>query len=271
VKPIGFIIHKGDYYLALFIMVAMLMVACTPDAIATPIPTLAISPIPPTNTPFPPTETPTPEPRLSPLDLTTATPQDEASRLSALVQADVQTRLEADELVEDVTIIPMRWEDSPTLGCESPTVPSANIRRVDGYWVLVTAGERIFDYHTNQGQLLVLCAIYTTRDMPVDVRQLIDPLAVELVALAQRRLANQFDILERRVKPIEITPYQWTDTSLGCPDPNQTYVDQVIKGYRLVMQVGEALYAFHTDSEKIVPCPLGREVLPIAGESTPTS
>lgn len=249
----------------------MLMVACTPEGASTPIPTLPISPIPATYTPPPATETPTPEPRLSPSDLMTATPQDDSSRLLALIQTDVQMRLDVEELVEDVTITPMRWEDSATLGCESPTVLSANIRRIDGYWVLVTAGERVFDYHTNQEQLLVLCAIYTTRDMPVDVRQLIDPLAVELVALVQRRLANQFDILERRVKPIEITPYQWSDTSLGCPDPNQTYVEQVIEGYRLVMQVGDALYAFHTDSEKIVPCALGQEVLPLESENTPTA
>jgi len=248
-----------------------MIVGCTPEGASTPIPTLPISPIPPTNTPLPPTETPTPEPRLSPSDLFTPTPQDASVRLAGLVQADVQTRLSENELVEDITIVPMRWEDTPTLGCDSVIPTSANIRRVDGYWILVTAGEQVYDYHTNQGQLLVLCAIYTTHDMPVDVRQLIDPLAVELVMLAQRRLATQYDILERRVKPIEITPYTWSDTSLGCPDPRQTYVEQTIEGYRLVMQVGDALYAFHTDSEKIVPCPLGQEILPIEAESTPTA
>jgi len=249
----------------------LMIVGCTPEGVSTPIPTLPISPISPTNTPLPPTETATPEPRLSPSDLITPTPQDASLRLSALVQADVQTRLNLDELVEDVTIFPMRWEDSPTLGCDSATPTSANIRRVDGYWILVTAGEQVYDYHTNQAQLLVLCAIYTTHDIPVDVRQLIDPLAVELVMLAQRRLAAQYDILERRVKLIEITPYTWSDSSLGCPDPRQTYVAQTIEGYRLVMQVGDALYAFHTDSEKIVPCPLGQENLPIQADSTPTS
>jgi len=272
VKPLYCIKRKGEQSFALVVIVILFMiVGCTPEGASTPIPTLPISPIPPTNTPLPPTETPTPEPRLSPSDLFTPTPQDASVRLAGLVQADVQTRLSENELVEDITIVPMRWEDTPTLGCDSVIPTSANIRRVDGYWILVTAGEQVYDYHTNQGQLLVLCAIYTTHDMPVDVRQLIDPLAVELVMLAQRRLATQYDILERRVKPIEITPYTWSDTSLGCPDPRQTYVEQTIEGYRLVMQVGDALYAFHTDSEKIVPCPLGQEILPIEAESTPTA
>ncbi|MDX2076081.1 MAG: hypothetical protein SFZ02_06595 [bacterium] len=245
----------------------LMIVGCTPEAPATPIPTLSISPIPATNTPFPATETPTPEPRLSPADLVSATAQDPSVQISRFIQADVQTRIAEGEIIEDVTILPMRWENSPTLGCEPSE--SSNVRRIEGFLVLVTAGEQVYEYHTDQAQLLVLCVIYPTRDMPVDIRLLIDPLAVELVALAQRRLATEFDILERRVRPIEIIPYSWVDSSLGCPDPRQTYTPQVIDGYRMVMQVGEALYAFHTDNEQIRPCPDGQEVLPIEAEITP--
>jgi hypothetical protein len=258
---------KGERCFALFMIVGLLMMGCTPDLASTPIPTLSISPIPPTATPLPPTSIPTQEPRLSPADLVNATPQSPSERLSRLVLADVQTRLSAGEIIEDVTIVPMRWEESPTLGCNSSASP--NVRRTDGFWMLVTAGEQVYDYHTNVSQLLVLCNIYPLGDVPVDIRLLIDPLVMELVALAQRRLATQFDILDRRVKPIEITPYTWSDTSLGCPEPRQTYVPQQIDGYRLVMQVGEALYAFHTDSEQIRPCPDGQEDLPIDIEMTP--
>lgn len=263
------IIRKGEHRFALLMLIVSLFVGCTPDPISTPIATLPLSPVLPTSTSLPPTETPTVEPRLSPADLTTPTPQDSSAQILNFVRNDMQMRLNSGDIIEDITIVPMRWEQSSTLGCDPSTLP--NIRRIDGFWVLVTAGEQVYDYHTDTGQLLVLCAIYPTHNLPVDVRLLIDPLAVELVALAQRRLATQFDIIERRVLPIEITPYTWSDTSLGCPDPRQTYVEQTIDGFRMVLQVGDALYAFHTDSERIAPCPLGQEVLPsdISAESTP--
>lgn len=252
---------KGERRFALLSLIALFLVACMPESVRTPIATLPLSPVLPTATPAPPTNTPTVEPRLSPADLITPTPLDPSAQMLEFVRSDVKTRLAMGDIIEDITIVPMRWEASPTLGCESSSTASS-VRRVDGFWVLVTAGEQVYDYHTDTRQLLVLCAIYSTKNLPVDIRLLIDPLALELVSLAQRRLAAQFDILERRVRPVQITPYTWSDTSLGCPDPRQTYIPQTIDGFRIVLQVGEALHAFHTDSERIVSCPLGREVLP---------
>lgn len=248
-------------------LLVVILVGCTSSSNNLSVATLPLSPVIPTDTPAL-TDTPTIQPRLSPADLVSPTPSDTSAQILNFVRDDMRSRLTNGDIIEDIVIVPMRWEESPTLGCDPS--PSGNIRRTDGFWVLVTAGEQVYDYRTNTGQLLVLCAIYPTNHLPVDVRLLIDPLAVELVALAQRRLATQFDIIERRVRPVEITPYTWSDTSLGCPAPRQTYVEQTIDGFRLVLQVGDVLYAFHTDSERIVPCPLGQEVLPIDTQSEAT-
>lgn len=89
-----------------------------------------------------------------------------------------------------------------------------------------------------------------------------DPVAAQLVALVRRRLADELDLPESRIRVVSVTPYTWTDSSLGCPNPDQQYVPVVIEGYRIEASAGERAYVFHTDSERLSPCEAGRERLP---------
>lgn len=89
-----------------------------------------------------------------------------------------------------------------------------------------------------------------------------DPVAAELVALAQRRVAQELNLPTRRVRVIEVKPFVWPDISLGCPEPGETYLAGDIDGYRLVLEVGDVQYIFHTDFDRVVPCDLTNEKLP---------
>ncbi len=42
-------------------------------------------------------------------------------------------------------------------------------------------------------------------------------------------------------------PVQWSDTSLGCPQPGQDYAQVVTPGYLFTLAVGDATYNVHTD------------------------
>jgi len=97
----------------------------------------------------------------------------------------------------------------------------------------------------------------------------VDPVAAELVRLAQRVLAARLDLPLRRVSWVEVEAYRWWDTSLGCPATGQTYSSVDVPGYRIVLQAGDALYAFHSDAERLFPCAQGAEVL--TPPPTPTS
>lgn len=89
-----------------------------------------------------------------------------------------------------------------------------------------------------------------------------DPVAAQLAALVRRRLAEELDLLETRIRVLEITAFTWSDSSLGCPLPGQEYVPVVVEGYRIEAAAGDRTYVFHTDSERITPCEAGRERLP---------
>jgi hypothetical protein len=103
-------------------------------------------------------------------------------------------------------------------------------------------------------------AITATPSAPDD--RALDPIAQELVALAQQRVADLTGLPLRRIRVDEVTPYRWTDSSLGCPLPEQTYVDIAIDGYRILLTTGDNSYVYHTDFDRVLPCPEGSEVLP---------
>ncbi len=94
----------------------------------------------------------------------------------------------------------------------------------------------------------------------------VDPIAAELVALARAYVSQRDDLPLVRVRLVEITPYIWTDTSLGCPSPDVVYAPALVDGYRIVLTTGEQYHLFHTDFDRIVPCSPENEVLPQTGE-----
>lgn len=94
----------------------------------------------------------------------------------------------------------------------------------------------------------------------------LNPVAAELVLIAQRQVAAALDLPQRRVRLVDITPYRWTDSSLGCPLAGQTYVPVLSDGYRIVLSVGDTVFYFHTDFDRVMPCEIGLERLP---EGTP--
>ncbi|MEO8610807.1 MAG: hypothetical protein ABI690_23120 [Chloroflexota bacterium] len=95
----------------------------------------------------------------------------------------------------------------------------------------------------------------------------VDPVASELAMLAQRRIAEKLNLPVRRVRIVEVTPYVWTDTSLGCPVPGETYTALNVDGYRILLSAGDQEYVFHTDFDRALPCNAKYEQLP---ETTPS-
>jgi len=94
-----------------------------------------------------------------------------------------------------------------------------------------------------------------------------DPVAAELVGLAQRRVADTTNLPIRRIEVVEVKSYKWTDVSLGCPSPNETYAQQEVDGYRIVLSANDQQFIFHTDFDRVVSCDPANEKLP----TSPTS
>jgi len=89
-----------------------------------------------------------------------------------------------------------------------------------------------------------------------------DPVAAELVGIAQRRVADDLDLPIRRIRLVDVRAVVWTDSALNCPLPEAEFVQQETDGYRIVLSAGDQEFLFHTDVDRVVPCDAENENLP---------
>jgi hypothetical protein len=257
VKPL----RKFKYQQAirlLFLLCGLLMVACRPNeqpvngGALTPLPTLTLIAIPPTQTPVPPTETPIPPPLpslISPADLVTPVRQDQKSILTRLILDDLGVTQ------PDVILINERqWRSAETLDCERGVGETSRSGRVAGYEVILQSADKVYIYHTDQEAHFQLCQEINLADLPAEVLILIDPLAGELAHIAHRDLSQRLNVHQNRIQLVDMTLQVWEDSSLGCPRDDQTYVPMNINGYLITFHAGSAHYRYHTDSDRILPC-----------------
>jgi hypothetical protein len=103
-------------------------------------------------------------------------------------------------------------------------------------------------------ETLLTAAAPTTQGGSVATPLADDPIAAELVLLAQQQIAADLGISIRRVRLVSIEPTRWADSSLGCPQPDQVYTQIEVDGYRIELRAAESTYVFHTDFDRVVPC-----------------
>jgi hypothetical protein len=78
----------------------------------------------------------------------------------------------------------------------------------------------------------------------------------DVVTAAREYLAGELEIPLQEVAPVLLEPDEWSDASLGCPEPGKAYAKVVTPGYRIVLRVGEKEYELHTDrtAQSVVIC-----------------
>jgi hypothetical protein len=229
-------------------------VGCAPtstDDVITPLPTLTLIVIPPTQTPLPPTLTPTLQAELfRPSDLVTPTPFNQANEMAQLASMDVGL-----ENVDVAYIEARTWRNSQTLDCDE-TASSPARGEPNGYEIILLAGRDVYVYHTDQEATVIQCATMPITDVSGDLLIKFDSTAADLFSLAQRDLADRLNVSTRRVTLQEMQMTVWQDSSLGCPRDGQTYTEIRITGYRILLTDGTETYAYHTDFDRALPCPI---------------
>lgn len=243
--------------------------ACATGSAPTGVPTQLLIPATATFTPIPPTETPTPPPGLRPEDvlnraspvLVTITAEAERTIAEGVLDDLITTQGLTENLVRLVQMETVDWADEEP-ECSEDT--STEVRRAftaEGYRLLWVSAATAYDYHTI-GEVIRLCSITPVRALTGETLMRVDPVAAELVSLAQRRLADDLDLTPRNIRVLDVRAVTWPDSGLGCPQPDQVYETRVIQGYHLRLGAGETEYAFNTDFDRLVPCEVDDVVLP---------
>ena len=74
---------------------------------------------------------------------------------------------------------------------------------------------------------------------------------------AKAELAARLYVAETDIVLVSVQEMEWTDSSLGCPQPGQLYLQVITPGYRLVLRAGGNEHIYHTDTRgRVVLCQL---------------
>ena len=74
-----------------------------------------------------------------------------------------------------------------------------------------------------------------------------DPSLQSLIGRIKEDLANRLAQSAKEITLLEVTDVEWTDSSLGCPQPGMDYLQVITPGYRIVFQANGQLYEYHSD------------------------
>jgi hypothetical protein len=76
-----------------------------------------------------------------------------------------------------------------------------------------------------------------------------------LVQLAIADLAQRLEMDLNLVNVIEAKSVNWSDTSLGCPQPGMMYAQVQTAGYFIQLEVNGKVYEYHTNmNDTVIPC-----------------
>ncbi len=91
------------------------------------------------------------------------------------------------------------------------------------------------------------------------------PGAERIVRLAVEDLARRLDVSLEEILVISVEAVEWSDTSLGCPQPGMMYAQVITPGFRVDLEAEGERYKYHTDTGRhVVLCGEdGPDVIPL--------
>lgn len=248
----------------------LLLANCSPAAVeSTSVATQPLVPASVTPTQPQPTITPTSESLTSASDINSRTSQSSelvpllvgdvspSTAFLSTIQTDLAQRLQVD--VDRVFLgqaLPATWTDAD-LGCGNT---QNLVQAIDGYALTWIVNNSAYQAHTDGEASYVICS--GSQRIHGELLLAVDAIAADIFGLVQRRLSNELDLPQQRIRLVDAYAVTWPDNSLGCPQPNENYTDAELRGYRIEVLVGETTYIFHTDDSRLVACAPDFEVLP---------
>ena len=96
------------------------------------------------------------------------------------------------------------------------------------------------------------------------------PEAEAVVKLAADDLTQRLSLAPGAIQLVSVEAVEWSDASLGCPQPGMMYAQVITPGYLLVMEAGGEQYTYHTDMDRfVVLCEEGGETSGTTSGATP--
>ncbi len=162
---------------------------------------------------------------------------------------------------DEITVLSteeVEWSDTG-LGCQEPNKMYAQII-TPGYLIVLESGGDTYDYHTGadpEGPL-VQCtedgapagAAIALPAEQVGVTLMDDNGALSrLIERAAEDLVQATGAASDAITVFSTEEVEWSDTSLGCPQPDEMYAQVITPGYLIVLETGAETYKYHTGAD----------------------
>jgi hypothetical protein len=86
-------------------------------------------------------------------------------------------------------------------------------------------------------------------------QEMTPPEAQAVVRLAEEDLAGRLGLEPDQIELVSVQAVEWSDTSLGCPQPGMMYAQVITPGYRVTLEAEGQTYDYHTNqSDHVVLC-----------------
>ncbi len=79
-----------------------------------------------------------------------------------------------------------------------------------------------------------------------------DPTLQKLVMEAREDLAGRLAIEVDQIALVELKAVEWSDTSLGCPQPGMMYAQVITPGFLIILATEGQTYEYHADRGRVV-------------------
>lgn len=148
------------------------------------------------------------------------------------------------------TIRAVDWPDS-SIGCPQPDQAYLQVI-TPGHKISLRVDERFYFVHEANGRAFVCKRRKPAVGGVTEKRELVwGPQAVE----ARKDLAARLGVDESQVKIAAVQGTTWPDASLDCPEQGVEYEPGEVEGYILRLRHGQRDYTYHTDLDRVLPCP----------------
>ena len=204
-------------------------------------------------------------PRAEPPAAETAGQLEEGSPLAKLVERAkedlVQTAGADSDEINLVSTEEVEWGDT-SLGCPHPDEMYAQMI-TPGYFIVLESGGDTYDYHTGadpEGPLVQCTEDGTPASAAIalpeeseeeeeETKMDAEDALTRLIERATEDLIQATGAASNEITVFSTEEVEWSDTSLGCQEPNKMYAQMITPGYKIVLETGGNTYDYHTGAD----------------------
>lgn len=157
--------------------------------------------------------------------------------------------ISTDRILVD-TIRAVQWPDS-SVGCPQPDRQYLQVV-TPGHRISLRVDEQLYTVHETGGRAFVC---HQRKPAGVPLTPQLEIVWGQQMLESRADLAERLGVAEEDIRPAGGRPATWDDSSLGCPEPGQTYQPGPVEGYVLVLRHGMRQFTYHTDMQRTIPCP----------------